>query len=601
MTDGSNPLTPTSAHPTAHPFEPHFSARGVSRGIAVGKAWFFQPNFHHHADVKSAGPEAETARFKAALNTVVRNIAKMIEKAKAEVGDHEAEIFEAHSMMVQDEELQNPIFELIQKENCATEVAIEKAFAVQIEVFSSADTEYLRERALDLKDLKTQLLDALDSTEKMGLSKLLHPVILVAEDLTPSQTITLDRKNVLGIITEKGGETSHTAIIARTLGIPAITGVTSAIRTLGEYDQVAMDGAEGSLFVISNTEMKKYFIDRAEGQFSAKKKLERFRGQPSQTSDGYQIKLFGNIGSAAESANVVKADGEGVGLFRTEFLFMERKQAPTLEEQRKAYAEALNSAAPREVVIRTLDVGGDKAIPFIHIEKEENPFLGVRALRYCLNDKPLFKTQIKAMLLANEQGNLSIMLPMVSRATEAKQARDLILECDSELKLSHKKEYKMAPYRIGAMVEIPSVVFEMQELAKTMSFISVGTNDLLQYTVAVDRMNPHTQNLYCPYNLGFIRLMKFVAKEAIRADLDTGICGELGGHEEFLPLWIAMGFQKLSMVPGEILSRRYQAAQYTKEQCDRLLEKVLYAEDETEVRFLLKEFLKRAASSERDR
>jgi phosphotransferase system enzyme I (PtsI) len=570
---------------------PYAQGKGVSRGFAVGKAWVFLPHVHHHAEKGGLGTEVETKRFKVAQKKVVQNIEKMIEKTRAEVGDHEAEIFEAHAMMIQDEELTGPILQTLESENVSAEVALERAFRTQMDVFESADSEYMRERVLDLRDLKNQLLEELDPTEKAGLNKLPAPVILVAEDLTPSQTITMDRKNVLGMIIEKGGETSHTAIIARTMGIPAITGVANATSLFGAHDQIALDGEEGSIYIVKDPKMKDYFLKRASHQHDEKQKVQAYRGKPTITNDAHIINLYGNIGSAADAHAAKAGDAEGVGLFRTEFLFMQRNQAPTLDEQQKTYQEVLSTIAPKEVVMRTIDIGGDKAIPFIHIPKEENPFLGMRAFRYCLKDLDLFKTQIKAMLLANATGNLSIMVPMISRASEAKQAVEIIHACHEELKAG--KGYAAKPYQVGVMVEIPSLIFEIQELKEFVSFVSVGTNDLLQYSVAVDRMNPELQYLYSPYNVGFLRMMSLLAKEAISAGLSVGICGELGGSEEFIPLWMAMGYQKLSLVPSEVLSRRGLISKFNFLRCRELLKDVLASKDEKEVKFKLATFLKR--------
>ncbi|MBS1960042.1 MAG: phosphoenolpyruvate--protein phosphotransferase [Bdellovibrionales bacterium] len=576
---------------TQHPYRPLTQGSGVSKGIAVGKAWVFDPSVHQHAEVKSQGVEIELTRFRQAQRKVLAKIEALVQKTKAEVGEEESQIFEAHFMILQDEELIGPILFAIEQEHLSSESAIEKSFRLQIQIFETSDSDYMRERALDLKDLKTQLLDILNPSEKPGLSKLLAPIILVAEDLTPSQTMTMDRKNVLAIITEKGGQTSHTAIIARTLGIPAVTGVPRATTMFSKHDQIALDGEEGSLFLLNDLEMKKYFTDRAVLQYTDKQKVQLLRGKPTLTKDAHMISLYANIGSEKDLDAVEKGDAEGIGLFRTEFLFMERKTAPTLEDQLRVYKTVLNKLAPKEVVIRTLDVGGDKPIPYIKIEKEDNPFLGVRALRYCLKDIELFKTQIKAMLFANEKANLSIMVPMVSRATEMKQVKEVVDTCVAELEKDPR--YKKKPFKLGAMVEIPALIFELAEIKKYVSFVSVGTNDLLQYSVAADRMNPELQNIYNPFNLGFIRMMNLLAQQAIAARLELGICGELGGIQEFIPLWIGMGYQKLSMIPSEVLGRRSLVSKFSFERCRKLLAEVLKAKHETDVKLKLTDFIQK--------
>ncbi|NDG85659.1 MAG: phosphoenolpyruvate--protein phosphotransferase [Proteobacteria bacterium] len=419
------------------------------------------------------------------------------------------------------------------------------------------------------------------------------PSILVATDLTPSQTLLLDRSMILGIITERGGPTSHSAIIARTLGIPAISGLPDAVKTLSGLPEIAIDGREGSIFVVDSPACKKYFESRADEFLLEIHSLQSYKGRPSVTHDQHAVLLMGNIGGYEDAKDAFAHDAEGIGLFRTEFLFMGRRTAPTLEEQRKTYREVLSLMAPREVVIRTLDVGGDKPIDYIPIEKEENPFLGVRAIRYCFQDLLLFKTQIKAMLLANEDGNLSIMLPMVSRASEAKRARDLIDECARECETDLAREGRtLRPFKVGAMLEIPSLAFELRELKECMNFISVGTNDLMQYAYAVDRMNPKLRELYTPYTPGFLRMMDFLAREARDAGLELGICGELGGQDELIPLWVAMGFQKLSMTPNEVLSKRRVLSKLTVPACEAIRREVLAARSGEEVKMILQNVLR---------
>ena len=554
----------------------------------MGKPWLFHSENHHFENKKSQGAEIEAIRFRKAQQTVIENLEKIVSDTKKNIGKDEAEIFEAHQMMIQDEELLGPILYSINQEQSTAEVAIEKAFQLQIEVFEASDSEYMRERTLDLKDLKGQLLNELDPGGTIGLNKIQSPVILVAEDLTPSQTITLDRKYVLGIITEKGGETSHTAIIARTLGIPAITGAVNALQLLKQIPEIAMDGEEGSLFLVQNDEVKNHFLAQIEKEKAGLAQTQFFKGKPTLTFDGHSIKLYCNIGSMQNAQKAKEGDGEGVGLYRTEFLFMERNEAPTLEEQTKSYAAVLDLFAPKEVVIRTLDVGGDKPISYINIPKEENPFLGVRAVRYCLQNQDFFKTQIKAMLLANHHGNLSIMIPMVSRASEAKECAELIKHCHEEL-LTHP-DYQKKPYKVGTMVEIPSLVFELKELKEFVSFVSVGTNDLLQYSVAVDRMNESLQNLYSPYNVGFIRMMNMLAQEALAAGLEVSICGELARNDHFIPLWVAMGYQKLSMTATEVLSKRALISKFTLARSKALLKEILGTKNETEVKQKLADF-----------
>jgi phosphotransferase system enzyme I (PtsI) len=570
-----------------HPFTPQWMASGVSKGIAIGPPLVLHPPREVDSRRSFQGASTEISRFQEALRLVVSDIEHLIEKTLKEVGSDEAAIFEAHLMMIQDEELTSPILNLIKSESMIPELAIQSVFETQVAVFQAAESDYLRERALDLRDLERQLQAALHPESRPKL-RFESDGILVACDLTPSQTLLLDRSRIKGIITEKGGETSHSAIIARTLGIPAITGVRDAIQALKGFTCLAIDGKEGSVFEVGSDRERGYFESLMRQNQSELKSLEAFIGKPSVTHDQHSVRLMANIGGLSDAKAALESDAEGVGLFRTEFLFMGRKSAPGLSEQRKAYSEILNLFPNREVVIRTLDIGGDKPIEYIRIAKEENPFLGVRAIRYCMKDLPLFTTQIKAMLLANGNGNLSIMLPMVSRADEMRAIKTLIDECHEELR--KEDDYRAMPYKVGAMVEIPSLIFEMKELKESASFVSVGTNDLMQYSFAVDRMNPELRNLYTPYHLGFLRMMNLLASSAMEAGLSLGICGELGGQDDLLPLWVAMGFDKLSMTPNEVLPKRRLLSKLTTQSCAGLLHEVLGSRGEQEIRSVLSTF-----------
>ncbi len=581
-----------SSPSSQHPFGPKWMATGVSKGIASGAPLILHPPREVDSRRPFQGVPAEIARIKEALRLVESDIGFLIEKTMKEVGSEEAAIFEAHLMMIQDGELRGPIQNLIESESMIPELAIRNTFEIQIGIFEAADSDYLRERALDLRDLERQLQAALHP-ESRPILRFETDGILIAEDLTPSQTLLLDRSRIKGIITEKGGETSHSAIIARTLGIPAITGVQNAIGALKGFNCLAIDGKEGSIFEVENHHQREYFESRMLAEQSDLKSLAAFIGKPSVTHDQHAIRLMGNIGGIVDARSALESDAEGIGLFRTEFLFMGRKSAPTLAEQKKAYSEILNLFPKQEVVIRTLDIGGDKPIEYIRIAKEENPFLGVRAIRYCMKDLPLFTTQIKAMLLANEHGNLSIMLPMVSRASEVREIKALIDGCHEELK--NNPAYRVMAYKVGAMVEIPSLIFEMKELKEFASFVSVGTNDLMQYSFAVDRMNPELRNLYTPYHLGFLRMMNLLATSAMEAGLSLGICGELGGQDDLLPLWAAMGFDKLSMTPNEVLPKRRLLSKLTLQSCRGLLNEVLRASGESEIKMILSTFHRRLA------
>jgi phosphotransferase system enzyme I (PtsI) len=563
-------MSPTPS--SQHPFTPDHVGTGVSPGFAVGPAILLAPTRPLDLTRPFSSVESEMARFRDAHAAVAAQLRQLISRTGSEVGAEEALIFEAHLMMLEDEELTGPVRAAIAGEALIPEAAIRRVFEAQIGILGSSDSEYLRERALDLKDLETQLLEKLQPGTA-GTVNLQSSGILVAEDLTPSQTLLLDRSKVLGLLIERGGSTSHTAIIARTLGIPAVSGIAGVRERIAAGTLLALDGKEGSVFIIRSAAGEDYFRARSEEHLGRIRELESFRGKPSLTHDLHEVKLYGNIGGVEDAERAAASDVEGIGLFRTEFLFMGRAQAPDFELQKRTYRKVLSLFQGKEVVIRTLDAGGDKPIPYMDIPKEENPFLGVRAIRYCLKHEDLFKTQLRAMLAANEWGNLSILIPMVTCASEARQVLALIEECEREL--IETGEYHDQPYRVGAMIEIPSLIYEMRELRESVSFVSVGTNDLMQYALAVDRGNSALKDLYSPYHSGFLRMMNHLAGEADLHGLELGICGELGGQEDLIPLWVGMGCKKLSMVASEVLSRRRTLSRLTKAQCEGILREVL--------------------------
>ena len=562
-----------------------FQGLGVSDGYALGPVWVIRAQSQESKFQKS-DVDAEVQKFRQAQANVLVRLKSLTAKTLKEVSQEASEIFEAHQMMLQDEEMVGPILDAIRSESKSSMEAVHEVIETHIQIFANADSDYLKERALDLKDLRQQLLAEIDPSLKSDLHLCIAPSVFVAEDFTPSQTMSLDRKNVMALITEKGGPNSHTAILARTLGIPAIVGVEGATEKIKKESLLAVDGESGLIFDGSEESCRQSFQQQILNQKRTKDGFDVYRGRPTQTLDGHQISLYANIGSPKDLPSVLKGDAEGIGLFRTEFLFMEKTVPPSLEEQRAQYAEVLKVMAPKEVVIRTLDVGGDKIIPYLKFPKEENPFLGLRAVRYCLQHPEFFKTQLKAMLLANTEGNLSIMVPMVCNAQEARAVSDLLKECVKEL--ADESGRSVNPnYRLGVMVEIPSLVWEMKELSQIVSFVSVGTNDLLQYLVAADRMNSALSHLYHPYQLGFIRMMNQIAQEAKKVGLQLGICGEQGTLSEFLPLWIAMGYQKLSGVPGRVLECRAKISEFKLSDAQKLLNEVILCESELQVRALL--------------
>lgn len=526
---------------------------GASSGVAIGIARVIKKQKLKFETIRTRTYEEELSAFDEALCQAKADLESLRMRTQLEIGVHEAQIFEAHQMMLTDPEFIGQIHSKI-AEGASAPQAVKVVAGEFITLFSAIEDAYLRERAADLKDVSERLIRKLLNIEDVDLTQ--KGIILIAEDLTPSDTARIDKESVLGFITEIGGTTSHSAIMARTIGIPAIVGVGHSLRELKNGDRVALDGDTGLFYKNPEEAILVQLKEKMDQLNLERSELEILKGQVTKTLDGHQVEIACNIGGVKDLVHVLENDGEGIGLFRSEFLYMDRESLPSEEEQFEAYKSVLVGMGDKPVVIRTLDVGGDKNLPYLNIPKEENPFLGFRAIRYCLKHTEVFKVQIKALLRAGLFGNLRIMMPMISGVSEVRAAKALIETCKEEMKAEGTPFSKT--YQLGIMIEIPSAAIMADQLAKEVDFFSIGTNDLIQYTIAVDRMNQDIAELYTPYHPAVLRLIYQVIQAGKNEGIWVGMCGEAAGNPNMIPLLLAMGLEEFSMNPSKVLKARKQ-------------------------------------------
>lgn len=546
---------------------------GTAPGIGIGKAFVFK-NPEIIVEKKQVEDlDKEIKRLKEAVKIAGNQIDTIYESAIDEIGEEEAEIFSAHKMMLEDPEFLEDIEQRIINEKINAEWAVNETANKMINLFENMEAEYFRERAADLRDVSNRLLRVLLGIETADLMAINQESILIAEDLTPSDTAEMNKRMVVGIVTDLGGRTSHTSIIARTLGIPAIAGIKNADEVINHGDLMIIDGDTGNIIVNpSQEELAKYRKKQEEiNKFRAK--MQEMIGKETVSKDGHKVELAGNIGSVEDLEQVLKNDGEGVGLFRTEFLYMDNDRLPTEEEQFVVYKEVAEKLEGKPLVIRTLDVGGDKEIPYLELPKELNPFLGYRAIRLCLDRPDIFKTQLRAIYRASNYGNIKIMFPMISNMDELRAAKAIAQEVREELK--NENIPFSQDVEIGIMVEIPAVAIHSEVFAKEVDFFSIGTNDLIQYTVAVDRGNQQIEHLYNQYHPSVLKLIQMTIENGHKAGIWVGMCGEVAGDEKLIPVLLAMGLDEFSMNPGSILRARYQIRNSSKKEVEKQLDTLL--------------------------
>ena len=556
-----------------------------SAGYGVGKVVIISDAKPEYENRTITDTDAEIKRYDDAVAAFTEKTHAMAEAMKESVGEHNAEILEGHILLLTDPGMDEITKGAIMSGTCA-EAAFESTCDMFAGMFQMADDELTRQRATDIGDIKVRMLKILTGTPDVNISEVPAGTILVAEDLTPSMTAGIVKENVAGIITAVGGKTSHSAILARALEIPAVLSVDGIVDKVSDGMTAVVDGCDGICILDpSQEEIEKYQAKR-EKYLSDKALLEVYRGKDTVTADGVKVHLYGNIGNPEDAKQVAACDGEGVGLFRTEFLFMGASELPSEEEQFQAYKAAAETMEGREVIIRTLDVGGDKDIQYLGLEKEDNPFLGFRAVRYCLQNKDSYRVQLRALLRASAFGDIKIMVPLVTCVDEIRSVKALVKELMAELdaeNIAYNKDIQ-----VGAMIETPAASLIADLLAKEADFFSIGTNDLTQYTMAVDRGNAKVAYLYSSYNPAVLRSMKNIIEAANAAGIMVGMCGEAAADPLLIPLLISFGLGEFSVSATSVLATRGTIAKWSKAEADELAAKALSLATETEVAELLK-------------
>ena len=552
--------------------------KGVSEGIGLGKVVILKNDEIRPEKVQVENVILEKEKFYEAINKVQNEIEELIKK----ISGTEKDIIQAYLMILQDPTLIQETIEIIEKEKCNAAYATEIGFNSIIQTFDEMDDPYMAARSADIADMKKKVLYKILNKEEINLSQLPSNTVLITSELTTSDTAKLNLNNIAGIITEVGGVNSHMAIMARTHEIPAIVGVKQITKQIKDNDLIAINGGTGEIFINPSKKEWTKFEELIKNSKREKEKLETYKKEISVTKDGHHVELLANIGVPQDIELVIKNTAEGVGLFRSEFLYMNSDDFPTEKEQFEAYKKVAEKLPNKRIVIRTLDIGGDKNLKYMKLPKEDNPFLGYRAIRIFLDNISLFKVQLRAILRASAYGNLAIMLPMISSIEELRESKKIIKEVKDELKT------KQIPFNenieIGIMIEIPSAALMAEELAKECDFFSIGTNDLIQYTVAVERGNEKVSNLYTHFHPAVIRLIKFTIDGAHKNNILCGMCGEAAGDPMFIPLLIGLGLDEFSMNANKILQARKLIRKLNFQDCKQIVQNVLKLNSSEEVK-----------------
>ncbi|BES65474.1 phosphoenolpyruvate--protein phosphotransferase [Gottschalkiaceae bacterium SANA] len=537
---------------------------GASPGIVVGKVLVKKEEEIEIAKKTIESSETEISNLRSAIEKSRTQIQALYDIALVKMGEEEAKIFEAHQMVLDDPEVFGQVENKINNEKINAEYAIEQVVAPFIQMFAMMEDEYLKERAADLKDVAGRVTKNLLGIDMVDFSNLDSKVVVVANDLTPSDTAAMDKEMVLGFVTEIGGRTSHSAIMARTLEIPAVVGTGNVLSQVVTGDVIAFNGDEGVIFVNPNEEKIAEFNAERVKYDAFRTRLSTLIGQESVSKDGVHVELAANIGTPEDLDSVLRNDAEGVGLYRSEFLYMDRDSLPTEEEQFEAYKKVVAGLEGKPVVIRTLDIGGDKKLDYLPLPEEMNPFLGYRAIRLCLDRDDIFRTQLRALLRASAFGNLKVMFPMISSVEELRDAKAIVEE--ERVKLREEGIEFDEKMEIGIMVEIPATAVIADLLAKEVDFFSIGTNDLIQYTTAVDRMNEKIAHLYNPCHPALLRLVNMVIQAGHKEGIWVGMCGEVAGDPRLIPVLLGMGLDEFSMSPISVLNARWIIAQLSQKE-----------------------------------
>lgn len=567
-----------------------YKGTNASAGIGIGKVAVVEEKELVIAREAVADVEAEVQRFKGALEVARKQTEELAADLATRVGEKEAEILNGHIMLLSDPMLLGEVESMIEKDQVNSEFAIETVCTNYAEMFASMGDELMQQRATDMRDIKTRMQKVLLGVESVDIASLPAGSVILAKDLTPSMTAGINPANVTGIVTELGGRTAHSAILARALEIPAVVALAGILDEVKNGDTIILDGSDGTVILNPDDATLAQYQGKREAFLKEKKELEKYIGQPSITRDGVQVEIVANIGKPEDVDKVLQYDGEGVGLFRTEFLFMDRDAMPTEEEQFEAYRKVAVALDGKPVIIRTLDIGGDKEIPYMGLEKDENPFLGYRAVRFCLDRKDdVYRPQLRALLRASAFGNIKIMVPLVTCIDEYRAVKALVEEIKAEL---DDKGIKYNPeIQLGIMVETAAASLIADIFAKEVDFFSIGTNDLTQYTMSVDRGNDKISYLYSTFNPAVLRSIKRIISCAREAGIMVGMCGEAASDPMMIPLLLAFGLNEFSMSPSAILRARKMITGYSTQELLAVADKAMSFATAAEVENYMKEFV----------
>ena len=530
-----------------------YSGKSVFGGIAIGKISVYKKNEHQVKRVRTEDTKGELARYEAAKAAAIEQLQELYQKALKEVGEANAAIFEIHQMMLDDGDYNESVENIIETQKVNAEYAVAVTGDNFAQMFRAMDDDYMRERAADVKDISERVLSVLNGGQK-GKVVTDEPVIIVADDLAPSETVQLEKDMVLSFVTVHGSVNSHTAILARTMAIPALIGTEELpLDDTVDGKLAVVDGLNGKIYVEPDAQTLEEMKKRRQAELEKKELLQLLKGKENVTLDGKKIMLYANIGNIKDLATVIQNDAGGIGLFRSEFIYLEKDRYPTEEEQFSIYKTAVETMAGKRVIIRTLDIGADKQCEYFEMDKEENPALGYRAIRICLTRPEIFKTQLRALFRASAYGNLAIMYPMITSLWEVKRIKEIVEEVKAELTA---EQLEFGNPQQGIMIETPAAVMMSGELAKEVDFFSIGTNDLTQYTLAIDRQNPKLDKFYDAHHPAVLSMIRMTVENAHKAGIWAGICGELGADTSLTKEFLAMGVDELSVSPGSILPIR---------------------------------------------
>jgi phosphotransferase system enzyme I (PtsI) len=562
---------------------------GASAGIAIGKVYKFQQAEFSIEKQNISSVEKELEKLKSAIDHSERELEIIRDKTKETIDEEHAAVFDAHIQILKDPSIIDEVEKIVKEQRVNVEYAFHEVTNNYINMFESMEDEYMKERAADIKDVKKRVISHILDVKICDPSLIDEEVIVIAHDLTPSDTAQLNKKYVLGFATNIGGRTSHSAIMACSLEIPAVVGTKTLLEEVKDGELLIVDGINGHVILNPSEDELKEYKEKAKKYEEQKNMLKKFVDKKTRTMDGYEVELGSNIGSPNDLDGVISNGAEGIGLYRTEFLYMGKDHFPTEDEQFKAYKEVLEKMGDKPVVIRTLDIGGDKELSYMEMPKELNPFLGHRAIRLCLEKVDLFKTQLRALLRASAYGNLKIMFPMIATINDFKRAKEVLIGVKEEM---IKEGIKISDnIEVGIMVEIPSTAILADQFAKEVDFFSIGTNDLIQYTFAADRMNEKVSYLYQPYNPSLLRLIKMVIDAAHKEGKWAGMCGEMAGSQLAIPLLLGLGLDEFSMSATKVLESRYLISKLNKKHTHDLVSKALQMNNNEDVVKLVEEYI----------